>query len=166
MIDRVTCFVAPKTPTPPPPVAVKNTADSSKKTSNKTRIYGMYTCSVCLYKQYLLTGSTPPPTIKEPTPTPTPTPPPPPPTPLPEFVTQFFPDEWFQQYFPNCTSYTFPKPWTVEHFITQLLRILKMADYSVKLHIMAAIRKLYHNEGFKNVKEAVDACFDVLNLLL
>lgn len=52
----------------------------------------------------------PPPKLKTPEPppkepTPSPSPPPPPPTPLPEFVTQFFGDDWFGQYFPNCTSH-------------------------------------------------------------
>ena len=47
----------------------------------------------------------PPPKPKTPTPPPRePTPTPPPPSPLPEFITQFFDQNWFMQYFPNCSS--------------------------------------------------------------
>ena len=45
-----------------------------------------------------------PPPPKTPTPPPTPEPPPPPPTPLPEYISQFTGQEWFEFFFPSATS--------------------------------------------------------------
>ncbi|KAL9974561.1 hypothetical protein ACROYT_G011611 [Oculina patagonica] len=91
-----------------------------------------------------LLNRTPPPP-KEPTPTP---PPPPPPSPLPSFITQFKGTLWFEKFFPDANSETFPRPWTAESFVEQLLSLIqKTTDHELKTQICAAIMLLYRQEG-------------------
>lgn len=93
---------------------------------------------------------TPEPTPSPPPPTkePTPTPPPPPPTPLPSFITQFKGTLWFDKFFPDADSETFPRPWTPESFVEVLLTLIqKTNDHELKTQICAAIMLLYRQEG-------------------
>ncbi|PFX23697.1 Ribosome biogenesis protein YTM1 [Stylophora pistillata] len=88
--------------------------------------------------------SPPPPPPKEPTPTP----PPPPPSPLPSFITQFKGTLWFDKFFPNANSETFPRPWTPESFVEILLTLIqKTTDHELKTQICAAIMLLHRQEG-------------------
>ncbi|XP_038077425.1 WD repeat-containing protein 97-like isoform X3 [Patiria miniata] len=105
---------------------------------------------------------TPKPATPSPPPPPTPSPPRPP-TPLPSFISQFKGAEWFEEYFPNATNKTFPKPWTVTAFVTMLLRLLKIADYAMKTPILEAIIMLYQQDSLANTKVVIDTVMGVLN---
>ncbi|XP_022106675.1 WD repeat-containing protein 97-like isoform X2 [Acanthaster planci] len=105
-----------------------------------------------------------PPKPATPSPPPPPTPSPPrPPTPLPSFISQFKGADWFEEYFPNATNKTFPKPWTVTAFVTMLLRLLKIADYAMKTPILEAIIMLHQQDSLATTKVVVDTLMGVLN---
>jgi hypothetical protein len=89
---------------------------------------------------------TPPPPSPPPPPPKTPTPPP---TPLPDYITQFIGQAWFDKLYPLPNSQTFPKPWTVIRFINGLLFHLSnhSLDYYTKAEIVGAIHKLLNQYG-------------------
>eukprot|EP00118_Oscarella_pearsei_P007165 m.34037 g.34037 ORF g.34037 m.34037 type:complete len:309 (+) comp31943_c0_seq1:541-1467(+) len=116
------------------------------------------------------TPSPPPPPPKDPTPPPreptpprTPTPPPPP-TPIPDFISQFIGESWFDQLFPETSSVNFPKPWTIGHFIDLLLRGLRQSsEMGVKTAIVKALHLLYQQEGFPNKSAVIQTLRSQLN---
>ena len=118
--------------------------------------------------------------IKSPSPVPTPPPPkrnvrpirrvetPPPPTPprpvtpLPEFIAQFIGLEWFDKYFPNCNTNTMPKPWSINGFVTMLVRVLKVAEFSHKIDVARALSYIHKNQGISNRESVSTALFGIL----
>ncbi|XP_071824021.1 uncharacterized protein [Apostichopus japonicus] len=105
----------------------------------------------------------PSPEPKSPSPPPPPPSPPRPPTPLPVFISQFIGSEWFDEYFPNASSRTFPKPWTVTAFINMLLRLIKISDYAMKTPICFAILKLHQQEPLTAAPLVVETILSILN---
>ncbi|CAD5122796.1 DgyrCDS11202 [Dimorphilus gyrociliatus] len=66
---------------------------------------------------------------------------------LPYFITQFFGEEWMGKYFPNCNENTMPKPWTVANFVTMIARLIRIAEYKLKVQIIQALQLLYDQHG-------------------
>nr|KAG5693101.1 hypothetical protein BaRGS_014051 [Batillaria attramentaria] len=88
---------------------------------------------------------------KLPTPPPPRSPtPPPPPTPLPDFISQFVGTEWFEKYFPNCNETselaTMPKPWTGDHFVNMIMKLLRFASFPHKTAVAEAITLVHTQE--------------------
>ncbi|XP_071494014.1 uncharacterized protein [Diadema antillarum] len=144
------------TPTPPPtppPEEPKEEPKAPPKVATKMKV-----------EKLITKPKPPPPKEKTPTPPPLPTPSPPrPPTPLPQFITQFKGTEWFEQYFPNATNRTFPKPWTVTAFVTMLLRLIKIADYGMKTPILYSIITLHQQDPIANADSVLDIILAILN---
>jgi len=70
---------------------------------------------------------------------------------LPSFITQFKGTLWFENFFPDGNSDSFPKPWTVESFVELLLSLIqKTTDHELKTQICAAIMLLHRQEGLSN----------------
>ena len=42
---------------------------------------------------------------------------------------------------------TFPKPWSVAAFITMVVRVLRIADFKLKIDVLEAIHMLHLQEG-------------------
>ncbi|XP_041453812.1 WD repeat-containing protein 97-like isoform X10 [Lytechinus variegatus] len=140
-------------PTPPPEEPKEEPVKPQPKKTTKMKV-----------EKLISKPKTPPPKEPTPTPPPPPTPSPPrPPTPLPQFITQFKGSEWFEQYFPNATNRTFPKPWTVSAFVTMLLRLLKIADYGMKTPILYAILALHQQDPIPNAESVLDLLLSILN---
>eukprot|EP00057_Strongylocentrotus_purpuratus_P009425 XP_011663899.1 PREDICTED: uncharacterized protein LOC581299 isoform X4 [Strongylocentrotus purpuratus] len=140
-------------PTPPPEEPKEEPVKPPPKKTTKMKV-----------EKLISKPKTPPPKEPTPTPPPPPTPSPPrPPTPLPQFITQFKGSEWFEQYFPNATNRSFPKPWTVSAFVTMLLRLLKIADYGMKTPILYAILALHQQDPIPNVESVMDLILSILN---
>jgi hypothetical protein len=113
---------------------------------------------------------TPQPPPKEPSPIPpvepprSPTPPPPPATPLPDFITQFMSEPWFNELFPESSLTNFPKPWTVDRFVDMLIPYIRSASMSeMKASVCNAIYLLYQQEGFMKKDSLIEALLSELN---
>lgn len=148
--DKETSPTPPPTPTPEPK---EEPPKPEKKVVTKMKV-----------EKLVSKPKPPPPKERTPTPPPPPTPSPPrPPTPLPQFIVQFKGAEWFEQYFPNATNKSFPKPWTVSAFVTMLLRLLKIADYGMKTPILYAILTLHQQDPIPNAEMVLDLILSILN---
>ncbi|XP_033626173.1 WD repeat-containing protein 97-like isoform X4 [Asterias rubens] len=141
----------PRTPTPEPK---PETPKEKPKPPSRPKVQKLPKPVVREVTPKLITPSPPPP--------PTPSPPRPP-TPLPSFISQFKGAAWFEEYFPNTSNKTFPKPWTATAFVAMLLRLLKISDYAMKTPILEAIIMLYQQDSLANTKVVVDTLMGVLN---
>ncbi|XP_078609393.1 uncharacterized protein LOC144880786 isoform X1 [Branchiostoma floridae x Branchiostoma japonicum] len=105
-----------------------------------------------------------PPTPSPPPPPKVPTPPPPSPprplTPLPDFISQFDGTDWYKQFFSDPKSIS--KPWTMQSYLNNLLRVLKIADWPHKAGILDAITLLHSQENFTNIADIVKVVLDFL----
>ncbi|XP_066288526.1 WD repeat-containing protein 97-like isoform X2 [Branchiostoma lanceolatum] len=100
----------------------------------------------------------PPPPPREPTPAPPS--PPRPLTPLPDFISQFDGTDWYKQFFSDPKSIS--KPWTMQSYLNNLLRVLKIADWPQKAGIVDAITLLHSQENFTNIADIVKVIMDFL----
>ena len=55
-----------------------------------------------------------------------------------------------------------PKPWTVTAFITMLVRVLRIADFKHKAHIIDAIIDIYSTEGIPLTEPIYKVSFSLL----
>ncbi|XP_052231228.1 WD repeat-containing protein 97-like isoform X3 [Dreissena polymorpha] len=69
-------------------------------------------------------------------------------SPLPGFITQFKGVDWFEKFFPNCNEQSLPKPWSLENFVSHLVKLLKTADYKFKNAIVDALLMLHAQDEF------------------
>ncbi|CAH1779292.1 unnamed protein product [Owenia fusiformis] len=99
-------------------------------------------------------AAVPPPRERTPTP---------PPTPLPEFISKWMGEEWFEKYFPNANSNTMPKPWTIQAFITMLLRLVRIASFKHKSDVVEAILRINQDFGVPNNDAVLRTLLSVLN---
>ena len=83
-------------------------------------------------------------------------------TPLPEFIAQFIGLEWFDKYFPNCNTNTMPKPWSVSGFVTMLIRVLKVSDFSHKIDVCRALSYIHKNQGLSNHDSVSNTLISIL----
>nr|XP_006814610.1 PREDICTED: uncharacterized protein LOC100377114 [Saccoglossus kowalevskii] len=147
-------------PTPPPtpsPEIAKEEVKEQPKAVPKPKV-------VKIKKTITKFVSRPKPPLPSPSPPPQPTPSPPRlPTPLPGFISQFKGAEWFEKFFPNADSNTFPKPWTATAFSANLLKLEKIADYETKTQIADALMTLHNQDGLSNSKHIADTILGLLN---
>lgn len=45
---------------------------------------------------------------------------------------------------------TFPKPWNVAAFVTMIVRVLRIADFRLKIDVLDALLMLHMQEGISN----------------
>ncbi|KAL4234274.1 hypothetical protein ACF0H5_005924 [Mactra antiquata] len=103
--------------------------------------------------------------VKTPTPTPSVvTPPPRQKTPLPGFISQFKGVDWFEKHFADCEK-SIPKPWSLENFISSLVKLIKTVEYPYKIAIIEAIMMLHAQDELPDnlTHTVVKAISTVLN---
>ena len=56
-----------------------------------------------------------------------------------------------------------PKPWTSQAFAVMLARVLRIAEYSEKVHIAAAISALHREKPLKDPEPITSVIYKILN---